>query len=133
MLTRGILALGRRLRAERPAGSVSLSGLAILGTLHRHGPLVATRIAAEERLAPQSLTRLIGELERSRLIARVRSETDRRAITIAITDKGLQALLADLDVRRAWLEEAVTSLTAAERKTLFAASSVMHKLAVHDG
>ena len=63
LLLRGILALGRRVRAERPAGALSLSGLGILGSLNRLGPLFATHLAKEERLQPQSLTRLLADLE----------------------------------------------------------------------
>jgi DNA-binding MarR family transcriptional regulator len=129
-LLRSILALGRRLRAERPPGSLSLSGLGILGTLHRQGTLVATRLAAEERLQPQSLTRLLIDLERDRLITRKRSEVDRREIAISITAKGRQTLIEDMAARRAWLQAAMSNaLTAPERETMLAASRIMSKLA----
>jgi DNA-binding MarR family transcriptional regulator len=130
MLLRGILALGRRLRAERPPGSLSLSGLGILGTLHRQGTLVATQMAVEERLQPQSLSRLLADLERDRLITRKRNEVDRREVAITITAKGRQTLIEDMAVRRAWLEAAMSgALTAAERETMLAASRIMFKLA----
>jgi DNA-binding MarR family transcriptional regulator len=129
-LLRGMLALGRRLRAERPPGSLSLSGLGILGALNRIGPLVATRLAAEERLQPQSLTRLLGYLEKDRLIRRMRSRDDRREITITITARGRRVLLEDMAVRRAWLEKALAAaLEPAERGVLRAAAPVMLKLA----
>lgn len=130
LLLRSILALGRRLRAERPPGALSLSGLGILGTLHRQGTLVATRLAVDERLQPQSLTRLLIDLERDRLIARKRSEVDRREIAISITAKGRQTLIEDMAARRAWLQAAMSNaLTAAERETMLAASRIMSKLA----
>jgi DNA-binding MarR family transcriptional regulator len=129
-LLRGMLALGRRLRAERPPGSLSLSGLGILGALNRIGPLVATRLAAEERLQPQSLTRLLGYLEKDRLIRRMRSRDDRREITITITARGRRVLLEDMAVRRAWLEKALAAaLEPVERGVLRAAAPVMLKLA----
>ena len=127
-----VLALGRRLRAERPPESVTLSALSILGTLNRLGSIPATRLAAEERLQPQSLTRLVATLEKDRLIVRTRSESDRREITIAITKQGERVLTADLRSRQAWLEQAVKSaLSERERRLLFAASEVMLKLAFH--
>ena len=127
-----VLALGRRLRAERPPQSVTLSALSILGTLTRLGPIPATRLAAEERLQPQSLTRIVATLEKDRLIARTRSESDRREINIAITKQGERVLTSDLGSRRVWLEQAITSvLSERERRLLFAASGVMLKLAFH--
>ncbi len=130
LLLRSILALGRRLRAERPGASLSLSGLGILGSLRRHGPLIATQLAAEERLQPQSLTRLVAALEQDRLITRKRSDVDRREITIAITGKGRKMLLNDMAARHAWLELTMaTALTTAERQTLISAAAAMLKLA----
>jgi DNA-binding MarR family transcriptional regulator len=131
-ILQAVLALGRRLRAERPPQSVTLSALSILGTLTRLGPIPATRLAAEERLQPQSLTRIVATLEKDRLIARTRSESDRREITIAITKQGERVLTSDLGSRRVWLEQAITSvLSERERRLLFAASGVMLKLAFH--
>jgi DNA-binding MarR family transcriptional regulator len=132
LLLRAILALGRRARAERPPGALSLSALGILGSLNRLGPMVATKLAAEERLQPQSLTRLLGDLERGQLIARKRSESDRRAITIAITARGRAVLLEDLAARRAWLARAMNAaLTSGEREVLLAASTIMIRLAAN--
>jgi DNA-binding MarR family transcriptional regulator len=130
LFLRSILALGRRVRAERPPGSLSLSGLGILGSLNRSGPLAATRLAIEERLQPQSLTRLIADLERLQLISRKRSANDRREIIITITAKGRRALLEDIAARRTWLEQAMAAvLTPGERAVISSACTVMLKLA----
>ena len=133
LLLRGIVSLSRRLRTERRPGSLSLSGLGILGTLYRQGALVATQLAVEERLQPQSLSRLLADLQHARLIARTRSELDRREIQIALTEKGRKVLIDDMAVRRAWLDNTMgCALTAAERKTILAASSIMLKLAAYE-
>lgn len=125
-----VLALGRRLRAERPRGTASLSGLSILSTLLRSGAMPATRLAAEERLQPQSLTRLIAGLEAKGWIARKRNPTDRREISISLTARGRRLIDDDRKSRRAWLKHALaTTLTASERATLLAAADVMLKLA----
>ena len=133
-ILRAVLALGRRLRAERPQGSVSLPMISILATLNRLGSIPAIRLAAEERLQPQSLTRIVIGLERDGLIARKRSDADRREIAIALTEEGGRVLAQDMQARRAWLEAAVAAaLTEAERDVLFEASESMLKLAFHDG
>lgn len=130
LIVRSVLALVRRLRAERPPGSVKLAALSILSTLHRFGPLPGRQLAAEERLQPQSLTRLLGELEAEGWIARTRSKIDRREISIALTARGRRVLADDIRARRIWLEAAMNAaLSQAERDALLNASGAMFKLA----
>ena len=132
MIVRAVLSLGRRLRAERPQGSAPLSAIAILSALNRLGPAPAARLAAEERLQPQSLTRIILALERQGWIARARSGADRREITIALTKRGAGLLADDMRARRLWLERAMAAvLDDRERAALLTASDAMIKLARH--
>ena len=129
-ILRAVLSLGRRLRAERPDGAVPLAALGILVTLARSGPMVATRLAAEERLQPQSLTRILARLDQDGLIVRTRSTADRREITIELTETGRRMLAEDLGARQRWLEAAMArSLGEDERAALNAAVSAMMKLA----
>lgn len=129
-ILRGVLALGRRLRAERPQGNVTVAGVTILGTLRRLGVIPAVRLAAEERLQPQSLTRLLASLEQEGLIVRLRGTQDRREMQVGITEAGIELLKSEVRIRRSWLEEAMsTALTEEEREQLGAASTVMFKLA----
>lgn len=130
VMLRAVLALSRRLRAQRPADGVSLSALGILGTLHRIGPVPAKRLALEERLRPQSLTRLIGGLEAGGLIVRTRNPGDQREILIDLSDKGRTVFAEDMRARGRWLERAMREhLTAEERAALAEASGIMLKLA----
>lgn len=132
-ILKAVLALGRRLRGERLEGAVTLSALSILGTLDRLGPVPATRLAMEERLQPQSLTRLVGRLERDGLIEREESMADRRVRVIGLTKKGRSALAEDLKARQRWLQKAMaTVLTDDERADLTTAARSMLKLAFHD-
>lgn len=132
-ILKAVLALGRRLRAERPEGAATLSALSILGTLNRLGPIPAIHLAAEERLQPQSLTRLLASLEKDGHITRTRNVADRRETTIALTEQGRRLLVEDIRARRAWLEEAMAAtLNASERELIFAAAGLMLKLAFHE-
>ena len=129
IIVRGVLRLGRRLRAER-AGAVSLSALGLLSTLHRMGPMPAARLAKAERLQPQSLSRLISQLERDGLIKRRPGEQDRRTLILEITAAGRQALSRDMAARRAWLEGAMRRvLVPGEREMLAHAAVAMLRLA----
>jgi DNA-binding MarR family transcriptional regulator len=133
-LLRSVLSLGRRLRAERPKGGATLAALGILVTLDRLGPMPASRLADAERLQPQSLTRIVADLEARRWISRARSDADRRELLISLTPRGRSVLAADMRARQAWLKKAMAAaLTEAERRTLFRASKAMLKLARHAG
>lgn len=130
LILRAVLALGRRLRAERPQDSVTLSALGALSTLLRLGAMPAARLAEEERLKPQSLTRIIAALEAAGAVARRRSASDRREIVISVTRRGRAILDKDRRGRSAWLERAMMqTLTDDEREILHAASRIMVKLA----
>lgn len=128
-LRRGTTRLGRRLRAERSDTALSSNKIAVLGHLHRRGPLSPGAIAAAERQQPQSLTRVFAELERDGLITRTTSPEDRRAAVLGLTAQGLGALAADMAEREAWLAGALTELTPAEARLLRIAGELMDQLA----
>jgi DNA-binding MarR family transcriptional regulator len=76
---------------------------------------------------------LLADLQEARLIARTRSELDRREFQITLTGKGRQVLIDDMAARRAWLDNAMDcALTATERKALLAASLILLKLAAYE-
>lgn len=128
-----ILALSRRLRAERLKGGITLTGVSILSALRRCGPLPSNGLAEVEGLEPQSLTRLLAELERRGLISRVRSELDRRTVLVSLTDAGEAELQIETERWGGWLEKAIAlALDDNERPVIFAATDAMAKLARFD-
>ena len=129
-ILRAVLRLARRLRAERPAGGVSLAGIGLLSTLHRRGPMPAARLAEAEGLQAQSLTRLLAQLERTDLIARTRAVVDRRERIITLTPRGREMLARDMRGRETWLSCAMAeALTASQRHALGEATTAMILLA----
>jgi DNA-binding MarR family transcriptional regulator len=133
LIVRGVRHLARRLRAERPERSVSGSALGVLATLHRLGPMTAVALARNERLKPQSLTRLIASLAADGLIARRRDSTDRRAWSIEVTKAGRGALLHTVAAERTWLAgEMARKLSKREQQQLVSAALLMLKLAIED-
>jgi DNA-binding MarR family transcriptional regulator len=129
-IEQGVRQLGRRMRAERQNALLGVSALGILGALYRSGPIPAARLAEEERLQPQSLTRLIADLECQGLIRRSRGRIDRRTLLIEITGAGTKALAEDRHQRRLWLDAALAgALTPAERALLVVAGDLMVKVA----
>jgi DNA-binding MarR family transcriptional regulator len=134
LIVSAVLQLGRRLRAQRPASSVGLSQLGVLATLHRLGAMPAARLAEHEALQPQSLTRVIAEMQAAGFIVRRRSTTDRRALIIELSRKGTMVLADDIRARRAWLERAMAvALTPTERTMLKLSAELMLKVAASEG
>jgi DNA-binding MarR family transcriptional regulator/uncharacterized glyoxalase superfamily protein PhnB len=130
LIARAVLRLGRRLRAVRPDKAVNLSTLGLLTTLHERGPMSAAKLARQEKLQPQSLTRLLAAMTREGLIARETDPDDRRAHVIAITREGRGVVARDMAARRAWLDQAMEmALTLEERQQLAEAASLILKVA----
>jgi DNA-binding MarR family transcriptional regulator/uncharacterized glyoxalase superfamily protein PhnB len=130
LIAQAVLRLGRRLRALRPDNAVNLSTLTLLTALHRQGPMSAVQLARQEKLQPQSLTRLLAAMARDGLIARETDPEDRRAHVIDITREGRAVVARDVAARRAWLDQAMgLALTPEERERLKAAAPLMLRVA----
>jgi DNA-binding MarR family transcriptional regulator len=128
-IRRSVTQLARRLRAERPAHAISLSKLSVLGRLSRNGPLTATDLAEQERIQPQSLTRLLADLEQRALVTRRQDQSDRRQMIIEITSKGSELLSEDARPQAAWLARAVSNvLSPVEQELLRLAAQLMQRL-----
>lgn len=89
--------------------------------LHVVGELGSPRLgtlADRLRIAPRSATEVVDALEATGLIVRQPDESDRRAISVALTDRGRQ-ILSEVDAARgAAANEHFATLTATERTTL---------------
>jgi DNA-binding MarR family transcriptional regulator len=131
VIRRGINRLDRRLRSEGPQDGLALGKLGILGHLVRASrAMTPSELATADRLKPQSVTRVLADLERDGLVARQRDGTDGRQFRIAITDGGLAALRGDMRRRDAWLARAMTrELSPTEQGVLRLAGELMDRLA----
>ena len=127
---RGATRLARRMRLERPADSIPLAKVAVLGHLRRWGAATPGELAAAEHLQPQSLTRVIADLEAEGMLTRHRDERDGRQRVLEITALGTLALAQDMDARDAWLERAIEQegLTETEQQVLYLAGALMDRL-----
>ena len=68
--------------------SVSLPQCLILLELDEHGQMTMSQLAAALRLDHSTLSRTVDGLVRSKLIARLRDESDRRLVWVRLTDQG---------------------------------------------
>ncbi|HJU97432.1 MAG TPA: MarR family transcriptional regulator [Jiangellaceae bacterium] len=124
-----VMRLARRLRAEGADESLTLTQLATLGTLDRHGAMSLGELAAHERVQPPSMTRIVSALEQRRLVVRGSDHDDGRRVVVSITGAARALLAEDRRRRDAWLARSLRELTAAERDALRRATPVLEKLA----
>src|SRR5437764_10931531 len=119
----------RRLRNQRVDTSVTLTHLAALSTLKRHGPMSPGELAAHERVQPPSMTRVVVALEGMGLATRTPHPTDGRQVVIDLTPAAEILLGDEARAREAWLSGRLQELSAEEREVLRDAAVIMDKLA----
>lgn len=129
LLRLSVMRLARRLRAERQDLSLTLTQLATLATLERHGALTPRALAEHEKVQPPSMTRILAALEERGLVRRAPHPTDGRQQVVSITEESLAMLAEDRRRRDAWLAQRLGELTADERAALRAAAPLLERLA----
>jgi len=127
-LRMSVMRLARRLRAHRLDSGLSLTQLAALATLERHGAMTPRELADHEKVQPPSVTRVIAELEGRKLATRTPHPTDRRQHIVAPTPAGRALLREDRRRREVWLARQLAALTPDERAVLRAAAPVLERL-----
>jgi DNA-binding MarR family transcriptional regulator len=124
-----VMRFSRRLRHQRVDTSVTLTHLAALSTLKRHGPMSPGELAGHERVQPPSMTRVVVALEGMGLVTRTPHPTDGRQVVIELTPAAEELLTAEAQAREAWLTGRLDELTDDERAVLEEAARIMEKLA----
>jgi DNA-binding MarR family transcriptional regulator len=124
-----VMRLARRMRAERADTSLTLSQLATLATLERHGPMTPREVAAAERVRPPSMTRLLASLEAEGLVLRTDHPTDGRQVLVTASPAGVALLREDRRRRDAWLSQRLRELEPEEREVLRRATGLLDRLA----
>jgi DNA-binding MarR family transcriptional regulator len=124
-----VMRFSRRLRNQRVNTTVTLTHLAALSTLKRHGPMSPGELAAHERVQPPSMTRVVVALEGMGLVTRTPHPTDGRQVIIGLTQAAEALLDAEAQAREAWLSSRLQELTPQERSVLREAAGIMDKLA----
>ena len=101
-LRMSVARLARLLRQQDESG-LSPTLTAALVTISRDGPLTLGQLAARERVAPPSITKVVGKLEDRGLVERRVDQTDRRVTRVEIRPAGREQLEASRTRRTAWL------------------------------
>ncbi len=123
-----VLRLSRRLR-QQTAGDVTASQLSALSTIAKHGEVSLGELAAIERIAPPSMTRIAARLEEQGLVERRVDSSDRRVARVAVSPAG-DALLTDTRTKRdAFLAARLQEFTPEEQALLAEVVPLLERMA----
>lgn len=86
------------------------------------GPMRISEIAWEEGVGQPAATRMVARLEALGLVTRARSETDKRIVMVALTERGLGELDTLREQSRGLLRDALRDRSEAELRRLRGAS-----------
>jgi len=129
-----VLRLSRRLRQESTgSGEITPSQMSALVVLSQHGELTLGELAAIERIAPPSMTRIAVRLEANGLLERRPDSADRRVARVAISPAGLALLQQNRARGDAFVTKRVRALSAEEQEVLARAVPILERLAADEG
>ena len=111
------------------AGELSRTAASVLARVRDEGPQRVGDLAQVEPVAQPSMTTLVARLVGQGLVTRGPDPDDARAVRVALTDAGRDALARRSARRSAAMEARLEHLSATERRTLTAALPVLAQLA----
>lgn len=98
--------------------NMCISDFAVLELLLHKGPSSVNEIGKKVFLTSGSITVALDRLEKRGLVKRENDPDDRRVKQIILTIKGRKLIRSAFDKHKLAMEEAVSSLSASERRTL---------------
>jgi DNA-binding MarR family transcriptional regulator len=121
--------LARRLRQMQDDSlGLTPSQLSAMAVLLNSGDLLMGELAAQEKVQPPSMTRIVNSLEARGYVERRPEPRDHRQCLVALTDSGREVLLANRRRRDQWLAVRLAELDPAEREILRRAVRVLDKV-----
>ena len=108
----------RMLRREDDESGLSAPRLSALSVIVFAGPLSLNALAEAEQVRPPTMSRLVDALVEAGLVTRETRSDDRRAVSIAATEKGVELMEAGRDRRVRRLARQLESLADSEIRAL---------------
>jgi DNA-binding MarR family transcriptional regulator len=108
--------------------SLNPNQLSAMAVLLNSGDQLMGELAAQERVQPPSMTRIVNSLEARGYVARRPDPSDHRQCLVSLTDSGRQVLMANRRRRDEWLAVRIAALDPAEREVLRRAVGVLEKV-----
>ena len=102
--------------------------VATLATIGREGPISLGELAARERVAPPTITKIVERLVAEGFVTRKPDPEDRRIGLVSITSKGSRQLKTFRERRTLWIREQLAGLDADELEQLALSLPVLERL-----
>jgi DNA-binding MarR family transcriptional regulator len=124
-----VMRLARRLRQMRDDSlGLNANQLSAMAVLLNQGDLPMGELAAQEKMQPPSMTRIVNGLEERGLVTRQPDPHDRRSARVSLTESGRQILLANRRRRDQWLAVRIAELEPEERDVLRQCVRILDKV-----
>jgi DNA-binding MarR family transcriptional regulator len=121
--------LARRLRQMQEGSlDLNLNQLSAMAVLLNSGDQLMGELAAQEKIRPPSMTRIVNSLEARGYVLRRPDPRDHRQCLVALTDSGRDVMLANRLRRDQWLAVRIAELDPAEREVLRRAVRILEKV-----
>ena len=118
--------LTRKAETNLASIDIGIAEFRILKLLDESGRTVMARLSQDTLLSQAAITVIVDKLEEHDLVARIRSEVDRRSINIQITMKGRSLLKEARKIHKRYVDQILDALSDDELRELH---SIMSKLA----
>jgi DNA-binding MarR family transcriptional regulator len=123
-----LLHLNRRLRRELAPLGITGGQAALLWAIRTNPGIGVRGLAALEGVSMPAVSVHLDRLEAAGLVARRRSELDRRRVELEVTESGLRILRSARSRRTAWLADRLRRLEPEELERVEAALPALNKL-----
>ena len=123
-----LLHLNRRLRRELAPLGVTGGQAALLWAIRSKPGMGLLELAELEGVSAPAMSAHVDRLEAAGLVARRRSERDRRRVELEVTEEGLRILRSARRRRTAWLAERLRRLEPDELERIDAAIPALERL-----
>lgn len=118
VLMRAGATLTSRLHGHLATEGLTIAQFGVLEALHHLGPLRPNVLAGKLLCTPGNLTTVLDNLERRRLLSRVRESADRRCVTVMLSGRGRRLIRRVFPRHAHGVERAFAALTASEQDDL---------------
>ena len=127
-----LLHLNRRLRKELAPLGITGGQASLLWAIRTKSGIGVRELADLEGVSPPAMTAYVDRLEAAGLVARRRSESDRRRVKLELTEEGARVLRSARRRRTAWLAARLQRLEPDELAAVEAALPALRRLIGED-
>jgi DNA-binding MarR family transcriptional regulator len=127
-----LLHLNRRLRKELAPLEITGGQASLLWAIKTKAGIGGRELAELEGVSPPAMTAYVDRLESAGLVARRRSQSDRRRVELELTEEGARVLRSARRRRTAWLAARLQRLEPDELAAVEAALPALRRLIEDD-